>query len=491
MENAVISFDTGSGISVEEQREILAGINSIAEKNRRSLSGERPLLRARKKGSLFPALVNIAAVLLLGGGVFILAAFHGREETRFREGPAAYNPAERTLIEEIRRETNSRLEAKENEISLITSKLTGVDAELQNLQASVETMMGEKETELRKEMGEAFAAERQRLVDQNLSEAAIAERMRQFDAERIGMMNTELASYRQRLDAERAASESNLQKLQEEYRTNLSTLQNERSQILEASRAREASLHAQLEARTRELNAVSEQSQAALSSARNELERLSGEQEKAGVIESQLGGYYAAVNNQIRAGRLAEAADTVRVMREFLNTPAFQSLRSIQLRKELYASAADALEMMIDEARKNSGGAVPERPAASDSGELEKTIAELQSRNALLEENIAGLNRTISAYSSQGSDLGQRIVEIEGSLSALRTMNQALEQSVAERDNTIAALQSQSAALSQTVTARESRINALQSENAAQAETIENLNTQLSSIRQALQALTQ
>jgi chromosome segregation ATPase len=490
-ENAGFVFDASSGISEEEQREILAGINSMAEKNRRSLSADKAVLPPGKKGSVFPVLVNAAAVLILGGGFFLLSVFHGQEEVRVREGAAVYNPAERALIEEIRRETSSQLEAKENEISLMSSKLTGVDAELQELQASVETMMGEKEAELRKEMNAAFGAERQRLVDQNLSEAAIAERMRLFDAERIAKMNTELANYRQSLDAERAASESNLQKLQEEYRTNLSSLQNERSQILESSRAREASLYAQLEARTRELTAVSEQSQAALSSARSELERLSGEQEKAAVVESQLAGYYGAVNSHIRAGRLEEAAEAVRGIRDFLNTPAFQSLRAVQSRKDLYLSSADTLDLMIAEARRNSGGAVSERPGALEAGELERAVTELQNRNAQLEETVAGLTRTIAAYNSQGSELGQRIAEIEGSASALRTLNQALEQTVAERERTIAGLQSQSAAQSEIIAAREARINELQSANASQTETIESLNAQLTTIRAALQALSQ
>ncbi|MDR2258858.1 MAG: hypothetical protein LBE14_06890 [Treponema sp.] len=484
-------FDTASGISEEEQREILAGINSIAEKNRRSLSADKAAFSAGKKGRVFPVLVNVAAVFILGGGFFLLSLFHGKEEVRVREGAAVYNPAERALIEEIRRETSSRLEAKENEISLMASKLTGVDAELQELQASVETMMGEKEAELRKEMNEAFDAERQRLVDQNLSEAAIAERMRQFDAERIARMNTELSAYRQRLDTERTASESNLQKLQEEYRASLSNLQDERSQILESSRAREASLYAQLEARTRELTAVSEQSQAALSSARSELERLSGEQEKAAAIESQLGGYYAAVNNHIRAGRLEEAAEAVRGMREFLNTPGFQGLRAIQARKELYLSAADTLDIMIAEARKNSGGAAVKTPGTLEAGELERAVTELQNRNVQLEETVAGLNRTIAAYGSQGSELGQRIAEIEESASALRTLNQSLQQQVTDRETTITGLQSQSAAQSEIIAARDARISELQSANAVQAQTIDNLNTQLETIRQALQALSQ
>jgi chromosome segregation ATPase len=432
--------------------------------------------------------VNAAAILLLGGGFLLLSAFHGKEETRFRESPAAYNPAERALIEEIRRETNSRLEAKEGEISLIMSKLTGVDSELQNLQDSVEGMMATKEAGLRKEMGEAFAAERQRLVDQNLSEAAIAERMRQFDAERIAGMNTELAGYRQRLDAERAAAAANLQRLQDEYRTSLSTLQTERSQILEESRAREANLHAQLEARTRELNAVSEQSRAELSSARSELERLSGEQERAAVIEGQLGGYYSTVLNHIRGGRLGEAAAAVEALREFLGSPAFTGSPAASSRREIYAASASALEAMIRNSLRNAAGETP--PPAVDA-EAAQTIAALQDRNTRLEESVAELNRTIAAYSSRGSDLGQRITETEGTVSALRTLNQSLQQQVSDREQTIAGLQSQSAAQSEIIAVREARISELQAANTAQTETIASLNTQLESIRQALQALSQ
>jgi chromosome segregation ATPase len=485
MRDSGFAFDTGSGISEDEQREILAGINRVAEKNRRALSREKPPLRAQKRGSFFPVLVNVAAILVLGGGFFSLSVFHGKDEVRFRESPAAYNPAERALIEEIRRETNSRLEAKESEISLISSKLTGVDSELQNLQSSVETMMGDKEAELRKEMGEAFAVERQRLVDQNLSEAAIAERMRQFDAERIARMNTELAGYRQRLDAERAASESNLQKLQDEYRASLSTLQDERSQILEASRNREANLHAQLEARTRELNAVSERSQAELGSARSELERLSGAQEKAAVIEGQVAGYYGAALNHIRGGRLGEAAAALQALREFLVSPAFTGSPPAFSRREIYAASADALDLMIREAIRNAGGTPP-----SDA-EAARLIADLQTRNARLEESLAELNRTIAAYNSQGSDLGRQVAETQEALSALRTLNQSLQQQVNDREQTIAGLQSQSAAQSEIITTREARISELQSANAAQTETISSLNTQLEAIRQALQALSQ
>lgn len=550
---AGIVIDPKLGISEEEQREILAEINRITAKNRLSLDTDGPeadntgkkrakgrgSFKAQKKDGLFPALVNAAAAVLLAGGFFFLSSFQGKEEVKIREGDRIYNIAEQALIAEIRRETSSQLEAKEKEIAVMTGKLAGVDAELQELQDSVETMMNAKEAELRKEMSNAFAAERQRLVEQNLSEAAIAERMRQFDAERIAGMNTELTIYRQRLGAERASSEAALKNLQEEYRSNLSSLQSERSQLLEASRAREAALRTQLEAKTRELAAVTEQAQASLDDARSELERLSSDQEKAAVIESQLGGYYAMVNDEIQKGLLDAAADTLELMREYLNTPAFQAIRSVQARKGLYAASIDLLEGVITDLEVSKAAGAP-APEAAVNGDAEQIIADLWRKNAELEESIETLNNAAAeaasaetALKTQTADLEQRLVaavnnentlktrnaaleqqsaERERAIAALQTQNTGLTQTVAARDNTISTLQSQNARLTQTAAARDSTISTLQSQNtsltqtvaardatigelrtqtASHEETIQSLNTQLATIREALQALSQ
>jgi chromosome segregation ATPase len=508
----LITIDPDAGISEEEQREILAGINNITAKNRLSLVGAAqktktagPGFTAKKKGSFFPVLVNITALLLLAGGFFLLSSFQVQEEVKIRAGERIHNIAEQALIEEIRRETASQLTAKENEITLMTGKLAGIDSELQQLQDSVEAMIHEKEAELRRAMSGAFEEERQRLVEQNLSEAAIAERMRRFDAERIAMMNVELADYRRRLDEERAGSEDALKSLQEEYRSNLSDLQNERSRLLEDSRAREAALRAQLEASTRELADVSERSRAALSSARSELDRLSGDQEKAAVIESQLGAYYAAVNDQIRTGLLDGALDTLALMREYLDTPAFQTIRPIQVRKTLYTASIDILGKLIDDAKASRDAA--SAPAQVDA-DVEQIITDLWRKNVELEDELAALNseaaaagvrvlemeRQVAGQESAAAELQRRndalnrtVAAHEDAIAGLQGRNDALNQTVAAHEDAIAGLQGRNDALNQTVAERDTMIEDLRTQNTAQGETIQILNNTL----RAIQELTQ
>jgi chromosome segregation ATPase len=387
--NNGIIFDSGCGIPEEEQRDILAQINGIAEKNRLSLSsaadsgGEDKKNRqftAKKTGSFFPILVNAAAVTALAAGFLVLHAFQGKTDAQVREGAKVYNAAERALIEEIRKETSSRLEDKENEISLINAQLEGIDAELR-----------------------------------------------------------ELLSNNQELNTEQKAAESRLKSIQDEHRKSLSSLQNDRSRILEESRTRESTLQAQLEYRTRELDIVSEQG---ADESRDEMDRLSREQAQAAAIEAQMGALFASLNSKISENRLDEAAEIIKTMRNFLNTPAFQGLRSIQARKELYTQTINSFETMIEDARRNqaalASGILP------TDGAVEKLLADLQDKTARLERDIADKDKTLASLSTGSSGMERRINELQreasekdGQIQSLESRNRTLAQTNTVQQNTI------------------------------------------------------
>lgn len=370
-DNSGIVIDPKSGISEEEQRQILAQINGIAEKNRQSLSAvgqgdgknKKKRFKAKKSGGAFPVVVNITAIAALAGGLVLLSSTHGKTDASVRTGAKVYNSAERALIEEIRRETLSLLEAKEFEIYQINSKLDDVDAELLALIES----------------GHEFTAEEK-------------------------------------------ANQSRLKALQEEYRSTLSGLQDERSKILEDARAKESILQAQLENRTRELAVVSEQSAEALGLAQIELERLEREQTQAAAVEAEMGAFFANLNRQVADNRFDEASTTVKAARDFINTPSFQALRSIQARKDMYLRTINAFETMINETRRSQAA------LSSDNPFLEgNPLTDMQSRISQLEQNLAEKNKTIDALSSQGSGASKRLNEIEKANSALQTEFRQLE----------------------------------------------------------------
>jgi len=107
------------GISIEEQKEILAQINGIAEKNRRSLSGgtteEKLPLLTKKKGAVFPLIVNIGACIILTAGAFLLFFFNSKIDTQVRTGNTVYDGTERAIIDELRRDSEFSSAIKELE----------------------------------------------------------------------------------------------------------------------------------------------------------------------------------------------------------------------------------------------------------------------------------------------------------------------------------------------------------------------------------------
>jgi chromosome segregation ATPase len=466
-----VVFDADSGISETEQREIFEGIEKAVRRDHRSL-GEVSPLGAKKRGILFPLLVNAAGLALLGLGLVFFLVFRGAGETQVRETTALYNSAERALIREIRRETAEELEAKEREIDSMLAKLRGIDEELR-----------------------------------------------------------ELYSSNQDLTAEQRIVEVNLRSLQEEYLSSLGSLQDERSQILESSRAREASLRAQFDERTGELAAQVEQSREALSQARSELERLSTDQEKGAAIEAQLSAMYISAAATINAGRLGEAALTLNTMRDFINTPSFQGIHSVQPRRNFYLSSITTLEGLIGLAERLNAAV-----ESTGDGTYERTIAQLEERNAALEEQVAGLNEAVIASGTEGSGLGRQVSELQNRISGLqgraveqeRTLNEqrlALEErqrsnaeldrrlgeqtarageltrqlnEQTDRNNELARQLSDFtlanseliqtlAGLNRTLTEREGEIQRLTTRNTEQTEQIQSLNTQLAAIRQVLQ----
>jgi len=358
-------FDVKSGISIEEQKEILSKINGITDKKLLSLSqnivdvkpGVNPVVNAKKSGALFPLIVNLAALAILVGGGFLLVSFNGKKDAQVRTGNAVYDITERALIEEIRKDTSQKLASKENEIASINSRLEDVDAELAKLYSS-----------------------------------------------------------NQELTAEQRAAQERLLAMQNTYRTDLSALQEERSKILEDSRSKEAKLKAQLEERSREFAAAQQKTSSELDAASAELDRLTTEQQKMAVVDAQLSGALASVSGYVRNSQFDQAEQAVETLKLFLNNNSLSSLRAFQSRKEFYNQSVNFMETMIADARKNSGA------------DAEKESFNLQVKNADLQKKIEDLQKTIDAINSGSSGQEIRLIELEAAITELETEKATLTQ---------------------------------------------------------------
>jgi len=386
-ETGAIVFDTASGISLEEQQEILAGINAMAVGGR--LSPEITVTKAKKNGFLFPLFVNIGALVLLVAAFFLLAYFNLNDEHEMRESSSTLGLTELILIQQIRQDTDRQIREKENQINDVLLKLQAVDAEYKGLQMSVEGMT---------------SAQKQR-----------------------------------------AAS---LLILQEEYRRTLLGLNEEKAGILEDSRQREADLRAQAEERAKAFSSRTETDSSELDIAMEELKKLGTEQERINRVEREMSGFYALLNNQIESGRLVEARDTIKSMKEFLNAPSLLGVRVFEARKQNYLAVIDALEKVT---ASYDGGDMIQIKA------LEETIAGLEAQNTAME-------RSLSAFTAAGADQNKIIAEYSSALSRLESTNADQKDTLNKKDNEIQLLRTEIAQREQRVSELNSSIATLQAQ---------------------------
>jgi len=346
-----IIVDEKNGISVEEQKEILTQINGITEKNKQQLSAQRAQLNAKKKGAVFPLAVNAAAAAVLIVGVLLLISFNSAADLQARKGNAVYNLTERALIEEIRRDTAEKIAAKEREIAGIVFRLEEVDSELALLYSS-----------------------------------------------------------NQELTLEQREAQERLLSAQITFRGELSKLNEERTGIIEDSRAKEARLKAQLDERTREYAVSSQKSSVELESAAKELNRLNTEREKLESI------------NALLTGSLALSQTTEGNTRG--------ELLDLQTKNSQLQNNIIELQKNID-TFKTSGSDNEKRIT-----ELNQAMTELRAVNNKLEQSITEKDRSISSLQTENSAFSSQITE-------LRTTNNAQGQRITTLESRLStALQS-------------------------------------------------
>ena len=448
--NEEIVFDTQSGISIEEQQEILSRINGIAEKNKQRLSQKesavrekgKPAVKTAKKKSVFPVAVNIAAAVVLIAGSFLLISFNERAEVQARKRNAVSNITEKALIDEIRRETAEKISAKEREIFSISSRLEEVDAQLLLLQSG-----------------------------------------------------------NQELTAEQLTSRETLLLLQSSYRSELALLNEQRSQILEDSRSREERFRVVIDERTKELTSGYS---IELEQAVSELERLTNEQERIASIDAQVSGGLSTINELIKNGHISQASSAIAGLRNFYYNSTAASPASYQLTRAVYTQSFDLMEAIIGEisVQENSGAGADNGNAANNAADRELAL-----ENARLEETIANMQRTIDSFSSGGTTQQRRITELNNTVSNLRSQNASLTQDAAAKDRNIQTLRSENenlvtanagltsanagltsanAGLTSTNASLSSQLSEVRAANTAQEQRINDLQNQLSAIRELL-----
>jgi DNA repair exonuclease SbcCD ATPase subunit len=288
---------------------------------------------------LFPVVVIAAALVALAAGAVGFYFLFQRGESRIVRAAVGTITAEGTLIQEVRREADARIQEKNLEINQIQGRLTEIDQERQDLRSNMDAKVSQKERELREQMAAALEAERQKLQKQGLSTQTIRLRIQEMEARKTREFQRQLEGYRKQAEAERAQTEQNLKALQAEFTASLSKANAERQSVISEAEKRENELRSQFAQKTQALESERERAQ----QAEQAIAALAAQREKEDLALSQLTGLYAVVRSDIAQRDYDKAIASLQAVRDFVGKPELASLPALARRREFDLFVVDSL----------------------------------------------------------------------------------------------------------------------------------------------------
>jgi hypothetical protein len=241
-------------ISPEEREQVLREIETAIDESRTPETADLYMVRAEKRGWLFPLLINLAAALLIAAGVFLLTRHSELRRDSITLRRSSYLSMEGNLIQTLKQESEKKLQAKEEEVASIQEKLQAVDQERQALKLSLEADLAAKEQELRRQMEAELKTEKQRLLSLGTSNAGIADQLRALERRQELSIDREIEQYRRQLEAQFREKEEELFQSQAFARQALDQANRDRELLLAELRQQESE-RSELEKRLAELSA--------------------------------------------------------------------------------------------------------------------------------------------------------------------------------------------------------------------------------------------
>jgi hypothetical protein len=402
-----------------ERQDILDHIDDLVAGARKPVTGAQLAYRAGKSGAIFPLLVNLGAVALIGAGVYFLPPLFDRREQSIIEGAVELPSGEAGIVSAVRREGEEKLADKDREIVGIQSKIEGLGRELLGLRTGRDTEIARREQALRDAIAAELAAERQRLEKAGASATSLEKQLAALDQRRSTELAQQLDAYRKQKDAEVAAKEKEIDTRFASFQRDLATARRERL-LLEgefaATAASGAAATSEQERLARELAAVTEQSR------------------REALAVDQLTTAWQSVGEAMSAGQWEQALLGLDGVEGLLAQQSFAALPAIQRRAAVDGFLAQSMRRLVaaDRGNPDTGSAAAAAREASSlvvQAEAELADGDVKAARELYLAAIGKVPALQTAYERlAGMDAG-------GSASS----RQAVADAVAEADAAYAA----------------------------------------------------
>ena len=192
-------------VSGELRARILRQIDQVMAEGHRPIAAEAFAVKPRKKGILFPVLINAVTAVVVALGILGLAyVFRGRQDPAALRS-AGFQSAEGRLLEMFRLQSESRLQEQEALALKAQDRLRAAEG-------SLESRLRDREAALRRAMDVELAGERDRLKARGLAVAQVEARLRaELDLRRLADARSEERLIADRIRASFALTLGSLQ----------------------------------------------------------------------------------------------------------------------------------------------------------------------------------------------------------------------------------------------------------------------------------------
>ena len=133
------------GFSQEEQQEIRAQIDKISGENKIPFSDELFKITPTKKGGTLPLAINILGIIAIVTSFYFTNQYFQEQEQAMAMEESGYESTEGSVIEELKRQAEEKLNLKQAEISQIQEELSKLDRESASLRENMNSQLKDKE----------------------------------------------------------------------------------------------------------------------------------------------------------------------------------------------------------------------------------------------------------------------------------------------------------------------------------------------------------
>ncbi len=335
------------GFSAEEKEEILHQIDKISAGSRITITPELFEVKSAKKGGTFPLVINILGLIAIVGGFFFANRYFQAKEESMVLGEKTYQSTADSIVKELKKQAEEKLQQKEQEISKIQNELEKLDKESSALKATMESQIQAKEEELKIQMQRELENERARLKSTGVSSAELEKQLKEFQARKENDINAALQSFKAESEAALKEKEKELAKAKQVARQILDKANRDKATLEADAKKREKELTEQF---NREKEALTKQSSEAV----RKLEELNQLQRNEQLIQDQITGSYTTIMTAIKEGDFPKAEMAIGDVRKILTDPKIQNLPNIYKRVNIEHFILDSLENEIKQSQTGS-----------------------------------------------------------------------------------------------------------------------------------------